>query len=615
MAWKDLSYDKKVTLSNLVSVACAAHNIEWLKKALPTAQDLLEYRDMRNGGGVLHTLMYAHNTQNGGAIKFLREIMKTYGVDKNPELKEALFMKRNANGKLAADFSYASQYMAPENKKALEVLRGHDVSEMTDLTDRRTAGEKNKVALYHFIKDQVLTIKKETTKEQAHAIIKPYQDRSEASVDQFEKGTPVSGAMYLVGDHGKIGPYMIGSAHEEYPEIRLRNFRSEDDKEDYCVLRGLRPDSSESLLSQAIDKIDFPEDYEIHFKALEVFEDDYKRLREDEGKMATYRYFTQNRGVVIFEGGQDKTAKGNSKDEDARYAGYRCQRMNVDQENGNTRKYPIVVVDSTDISNQMMHHEKWVNDWNNNERTLYHELFHETDLGGGLHFSEMPIFIYAMMLVETDKNNKITTPFRTVNEYYPPSQYDCEMTAQIMGVADERVLESSPLLKKVHRMGQCFAVAKANNNEEVMKYLTAIKYDGLFNGNFSADITRFRAAKTTKHAFELDEKERILQEHILIEKLNETVAQMEKMLSMEPQPKIPTQETFDNIKDYKDAMQVLKEYQLTEEQKNAIVHKMEKRAVVQGSYGEIMMKKIKELAKPSDKKVSTNTATPSPHTR
>lgn len=145
MAWKDLSYDKKVTLSNLVSVACTAHNIEWLKKALPTAQDLLEYRDMRNGGGVLHTLMYAHDTKDAGAVKFLREIMKTYEVDKNPELKEALFMKRNTNGKLAADFSYVYQYMHPESKKAWEAFRGHDVSEMTDLTDRRTAGEKNKI--------------------------------------------------------------------------------------------------------------------------------------------------------------------------------------------------------------------------------------------------------------------------------------------------------------------------------------------------------------------------------------------------------------------------------------------------------------------------------------
>ena len=27
MAWKDLSYDKKVTLTGLVSAACTAHNI------------------------------------------------------------------------------------------------------------------------------------------------------------------------------------------------------------------------------------------------------------------------------------------------------------------------------------------------------------------------------------------------------------------------------------------------------------------------------------------------------------------------------------------------------------------------------------------------------------
>ena len=539
MAWKDLSYDKKVTLTNLVSVACAAHNIEWLKKALPTAQDLLEYRDMRNGGGVLHTLMYAHDTKDAGAVKFLREIMKTYGVDKNPELKEALFMQRNAGGKLAADFSYASQYMAPESKRTWEVIRGHDVSEMTDLTDRRTAGEKNKFALYNFIKDQVLTIKKESTKEQAQAIIKPYQDRSEEHFDKFDKGTSVSNALYL-GQAQENGLYVIGSAHEEYPEIRLRNFKNEYDKEDYCVLRGLRPDSSETLLSQAIDKIDFPEDYKLHFKALRVFEDDYKRLKDNEGLAATYRYFNENRGVVVFEGGQDETAKCNFKGTDDKYAGYRTKHKT--KENGKEIKYPLVIIDSTIEDNQVMFDKKNADEWANNERSLYHELFHEIDLSGGSHFSDMVIFKYAMMLAETDKNNKITTPFDGVNGHYQSFDYHCEMAAQIMGIADDSVLNKSPLLQRIHKLGQYFAIAQANDKTGVLSSLTEANKKFPY-AYFKGIHTLFMAAKTAGKPFELDDDKRKNMEERLIKFLDKTISQAENGLGISPHDQNMTQQT------------------------------------------------------------------------
>ena len=62
MTWKDLSYNEKVSLRNSVSTACFRHNLQWLKEALPTVQDLVEYEDTHNGGGFLHTLMYAYDT-------------------------------------------------------------------------------------------------------------------------------------------------------------------------------------------------------------------------------------------------------------------------------------------------------------------------------------------------------------------------------------------------------------------------------------------------------------------------------------------------------------------------------------------------------------------------
>jgi len=532
--WEDLSYNDKISLTNKVATACSMHDIKYLKELLPTPHDLGEYRDMQKGGGILHTLMYAYDTkETSSSVEFLKEIMKVYDIENNPQLKEALFMKRNAGGKLAADFTYIEEYLRPDLKKCFLDWRGHDVSQMTDVEDKRTQGEKNKVELYLFIKEKVKAMKTATTKEDAHAIISPYQDRSEASVDQFDKGTPVSDAMYLPDGKGNLGAYMIGSAHEEYPELRLRNFRNKENKEDYCVLRGLRPDSKETLLSQAIDRIDFPEDYAEHFHTLEVFEDDYKRLKEDEGKAATYRYFTQNRGAVIFESGQDEI-DGNGK---GSYGGYFTSYLT--EENGKNIGYPVVVIPSLPPDHYSAQHKykgKYKDIWgNNNERPLYHELFHVADLSGSFHFSEMPIFQYAMMLTETDKNNRIVDPFQIVARY-PASEYHKEMAAQIMGIADDSVLEKSPILQKIHKLGEYFAIAKLNNNTGALSYLSTVTDSLLGKIDFRMTNDYFMAAKKGGKPFDgLNEEKRTDLEKKFIIVLDKAVKKMEGMFGEKTQ--------------------------------------------------------------------------------
>ena len=98
-----MDYNEKVHLCNMVKVACSMQDIKLLKSLLPTPDKLVEYRDMQNGGSLLHTLMYANGDN---PVEFLNSIITEYNLDNNPELKKQLFLKRNANGKYAADFPY-----------------------------------------------------------------------------------------------------------------------------------------------------------------------------------------------------------------------------------------------------------------------------------------------------------------------------------------------------------------------------------------------------------------------------------------------------------------------------------------------------------------------------
>ena len=55
-----MDYSEKKHLCNMVKVACSKQDIKLLKSLLPTPDKLVEYRDMQNGGSLLHTLMYAN---------------------------------------------------------------------------------------------------------------------------------------------------------------------------------------------------------------------------------------------------------------------------------------------------------------------------------------------------------------------------------------------------------------------------------------------------------------------------------------------------------------------------------------------------------------------------
>ena len=244
MIWEIfMDYKDRQHLSNMVRVACSTQNMHLLKELLPTPEKLVEYSDMQNGGGVLHTLMYANGDN---PTEFLNSIITEYNLDKNPELKKELFLKRNANGRYAADFSYIYEYLHPITKREFLKAQKKDVSDMTDLTDNRTEAEKNKVKLYIQLKEQIKSLNNESANDVAFGIPKAFKDVSGNHFDSFPVGTPVSNPLYLPDKNGKPALYMRGSIQEEYPEIRLLNYENKENdiKEGVCVLRGMKINSN-----------------------------------------------------------------------------------------------------------------------------------------------------------------------------------------------------------------------------------------------------------------------------------------------------------------------------------------------------------------------------------
>ena len=523
-----MDYEERQKLCNAVAVACSLQDLEYLQKLLPEAEDLVKYRDIRNGGGFLHTLMYAqYKNEEKNPIDFLNKLIKAYDLENNPSLKKQLFLQRNANGKFAADFTYIYQYLHPESKRAFEEIRGRDVSNMTDMSDKRTNFEKNKINLYWEIKKHILQLRPLSSKIDAHSIAQKYQDTSANKFDAFAKGTPVSKALYLPDKNGKPALYIRGSVQEEFPEIRLRNIKDENNNiaEDVCVIRGIKLNTNQTLLSQVIDKIDFPEDYVKHFYALQVFEDDYNRARQTPYLSAIYRYFTENGGALVFESDQEKFEhNGNG----GSYGGYFTLGKSPEDE-----QYLIVVIPSRynyEYFAQHKYQPEHNDNWSNNERRIYHELFHAIDLSGSTHFSELPIFKYSIMLAEMDKNNKIKAPFDIVNQY-PSSEYNMEMAAQIMGVAEENVLKDSPLLSKVHKLGQYFAMAKETGNKVALSCLSVAMSNSPVERELRIAYLRFEVAKKNNEKLNFIDDNRLdFLKNRIIKNLDDTALKMEKIL-------------------------------------------------------------------------------------
>lgn len=520
-----MDFSQKEHLSNMVKAACSMEDISVLKKLLPTAESLVGYRDMSNGGSFLHTLMYSHLEH---PVAFLDEVIKEYGLDENIELKKQLFLKRNSRGKYAADFTYVYPYLAPEVKIVFEAARGKDVSQMTDVTDNRSKFEKEKVALYLELKKHIQSFDMGSARDVAFGVSRRYGDASDNSFDAFPKGTPVSDAMYIPDKEGKPALYVLGSIQEEYPEIRLLNYANEKEgiKENISVLRGIKLNSKETFLSQAIDKMDFPEDFYAHFHTLQVFEEDYKRLNNDAGKNAMYQYFTQNRGAVVFETEQQRDFASNSKSNG--YGGYVIDR--VTKENGKDVGYPIIVLPS---GNQFGVQDKYdKNDkstFANIERKLYHELFHAIDLSGTMCFSEMPIFRYAMMLEECNPKGKFGYIYGIINRHYESESYNLESAAYIMGVANKDVLADSPLLSKVYELGECFAIAKQKGDKRALGCLMTATDRFPDNRLLRIEHMRFMANKEQGAPFEISEDKRQFWESRLIQLMDRTIKKMTNM--------------------------------------------------------------------------------------
>ncbi len=417
--------------------ACETQNLDLLKKLLPTPKALVDYEDDK-GNNILHLLMYAPDKANSAnSVDFIQKIFAAYNINSVYVFKYSLLLHRNHKNKLPADSSFIR---AIADKK------------------ERTEFDENKIALYNFLKEQIFPILPSQVKMDAHKIAKEPNKIPDLLQDKIQKGTPVSNTRYLP-QKNRDNMVILDSVKEQYPEIRIRVIGDKDKgiREKSYAITGLDPNSETGLEDQIWDAVDFPENlWGDTIRGILVFEDDYKNLRKNPTAFAMYRYFNQLRGAVVIE---DRSESGEQ------YGGYAHKYIH-----NNTLEYPIVVINSSAAIGKYNHNDTT---WHNQERFLYHELFHQIDLCGDPQFSSMNLFQYAVMLVEQDRQNKITDPFDIVNRNYNDlaKNYNIEMAAQIMGVANPDIYKNSPLLSHIYKLGSCFCIAKANGNNNVLKYL------------------------------------------------------------------------------------------------------------------------------------------------
>lgn len=442
--WSELSYHEKHSRCNLVSAICSIGDIKKLKEIIPTVEELLAYRDMNNGGSVLHTLMYSreNKSRNISQLEFLQQIFKEYGLDQNEELRKQLLLKRNSRGKYAADYMYVLQYCSNQTKQSVAQFLEQQYESKPDT---RTDFEKNKVHIYNFLREEILKVRYPAQKSDAHKIGDDYSTSAEYSSEK--SGTPTTHGLFLPDKDGNPALFIRDSVKEVYPEIRLRNIK-ENGEDDVIVIKNLDPQSSKSLAEQVFENLDFPDEFEHHFAALREYEKDYKNMRSDPNQFAYMRNFVQQRGAIIFEDTKDPTHIGNSNSGND-YGGYAGKATDKDT----STNFPVIVLRSDYYGK---YHDRTYS-------TLLHELYHKVDLRTRDPLSELDITKYTFMLAEQSPDNPIKTAFDTVNSAYPPNEYETEITAQVMSVKNKSLLSASPLLKQFHNLGEMFAMAQTDN--------------------------------------------------------------------------------------------------------------------------------------------------------
>ena len=449
--WNELTYTEKHSRCNRIRAICAMGDIEALKKLIPTTEELLAYVDMNNGGSFLHTLMYSgeSKTNTPDQVEFLKQVFKEYGLDENEEARRKLLLRKNARGKYAADFTYALNFTSHSIKATFDELVGKTVPTQLE-PDTRTDFEKNKVTLYTILKAEIIKVRPPAQKSDVHKIGHDYSPHEQHSTEK--SGTPTTGGMYIPDKDGNPALYILGSIRETYPVIKLRNIDEYGD--DVAIIENLDPNSPKGLREQALAKIDFPEDFIHHFKALEEFEQTYQNMRDDPDQFAFMRNFVQQRGSLIFEDQRDPDVNGNTKS-GYDYGGYACEKI------VNGEKFPCIVVRSDYASTAK-------SDWKSKTSTLLHELYHRVDLSKDINLSQLPITQYVLMLSEQNPNTPIKDAHKIVNEAYPPTEYEKEVIAQLMSITDKDTLGSSPLLRNFYALGKYFATAKADKCPALM---------------------------------------------------------------------------------------------------------------------------------------------------
>ena len=444
MDFDKLSLVEKRHLSMDVYLAIKNQDISKLKSLLPEAKDLLAFsshfdvpKQFNFGSSVLHIAAGVKPNKyiKGSQIDFLKSIFTEYGLAEDSEIKTKLLLKRDNTGKLAANF------MDILSLGNLSILFKGDVkySGSNDYSDE-------KVQMYRFLKDEIKKVKPKLKKEEIHTIGREYASGIDEEWNPYDKGVPVSDGLYLTDENGNFVAYMDGAIKEIYPQIRLRNIEDEENgiPEDGCILDNLDP--TKPLLKQVLNKIDFPEDFSQHFQALNTYEKMYHQIRQDDGVYAAYRYFTENRGCMVFENTQDQTVTNTNAKKRIGYGGYATSKETTE---GKT--YDLIVLDSNFIV------EDPENGW-----TLLHELYHKVDLNNGLCLSQTDICKFALMLSQKDNRNSLNEVFDRIDSHYPPSEFSAEVLARIMQRPSNEDYKDNPLILRLYQIGTILSSAKAD---------------------------------------------------------------------------------------------------------------------------------------------------------
>lgn len=113
--------------------------------------------------------------------------------------------------------------------------------------------------------------------------------------------------------------------------------------------------------------------------------------------------------------------------------------------------------------------------------------------------------------------------YKEIDHLYNIESYNSEMAAYILQHPNKEALKESPLLSKVYELGECFAIAKANDDKGALSRIATAMDRSPHYTNLRAKHLRFMAGKQNGTKFEMDETQRQSFENHIINQIDKTI--------------------------------------------------------------------------------------------